>query len=340
MARSTYFGQQALTLKKIFEFGGNSGVAFFFVLSGFIIAHAHKNESGETAKVIPYLKKRFNRIYPTYWIIFLIAYSYSLIYPPSSWQVPEEWGILLPAFLLAPIPDGSIKAFSSPILSVAWTLRFEMLFYIFFGLYFLGEKIFFAACATIFLLATYNLIAGLESNQIIAIASSHFMLLFLMGVCAAQCIKISLKRTIKKYILSTGIITFLVASIVFDIHMGELDRAISDLAFGTASALIIVGSVSMEMSANAEKKERSRILKLIRKIGDASYAIYLLHYPLVALICKAGAKFLPINGTGVATTLAVATISSICVGILFHDWIEAPILRFINQRNQFNKIRT
>jgi peptidoglycan/LPS O-acetylase OafA/YrhL len=45
---------------------GDSGVLFFFVLSGFIISHAHRNDVGRPATFTRYVTNRISRIYPSY----------------------------------------------------------------------------------------------------------------------------------------------------------------------------------------------------------------------------------------------------------------------------------
>ena len=58
-----------LALGGIFR-AGDMGVDFFFVLSGFIILHAHWNDIGHPERILPYLKKRALRIYPAYLVVF------------------------------------------------------------------------------------------------------------------------------------------------------------------------------------------------------------------------------------------------------------------------------
>ncbi len=54
---------------------GHAGVDFFFVLSGFIIMHAHTADIGKPERLYRYLWRRATRIYPIYWIVTLIQAS-------------------------------------------------------------------------------------------------------------------------------------------------------------------------------------------------------------------------------------------------------------------------
>ena len=56
-----------------------SGVDFFFVLSGFIIYHAHRGDLGRSERAGRYAKRRLVRIYPLYLIMTLAALILYLI---------------------------------------------------------------------------------------------------------------------------------------------------------------------------------------------------------------------------------------------------------------------
>src|SRR4026207_1339537 len=77
--RSKYFGHKPYGV--FFEFG-QTGVLIFFVLSGFVMWHAHSKDFGQPRRIGIYFWKRFSRIYPPYWvaltmvaIVFLLAPS-------------------------------------------------------------------------------------------------------------------------------------------------------------------------------------------------------------------------------------------------------------------------
>jgi exopolysaccharide production protein ExoZ len=86
------------------------------------------------------------------------------------------------------------------------------------------------------------------------------------------------------------------------------------LWFGLAAVLIISSLVSLELQC-ATSTGRTWLL-----LGDASYSIYLIHYPVLILVFKAFSKYAPTNGSWL---LAVAT--AVFSGIVFHLLIEKRV---------------
>ena len=103
-------------------FPGSLGVQFFFVLSGFVMASAHHDDFGSLAAVWHFWWRRACRIYPAYWLALLIPayYLYRGMHP----------GQTLHLALLDPWAGNDFIEF----IPAAWTLRFELAFYIMFGL--------------------------------------------------------------------------------------------------------------------------------------------------------------------------------------------------------------
>ena len=105
------------SLSAFFQQVGNSGVDIFFVLSGVVIS---KTSIGMTAG--NFIWRRFRRIYPIYWIstiplivmqVFALGYVFS-------------WRSILSTVTLWPVTN----VFTNPFGPVAWTLSYELLFYI------------------------------------------------------------------------------------------------------------------------------------------------------------------------------------------------------------------
>lgn len=98
-----------------------AAVLFFFTLSGFVIYNAHAQDAGQPARLPHYIWRRAWRIFPLYWLSLLPMLA--VLWPGCT------AGYLVKILTLAPF-TGNIAELNPP----AWTLRFELLFYIMFGL--------------------------------------------------------------------------------------------------------------------------------------------------------------------------------------------------------------
>ena len=108
--------------------GRSCSVDFFFVLSGFIIFGAHRDDISKPRSLPSYLTKRFIWIYPTFWMIFAAVFLGAWVVPSLRSTLPSDAGIVLKTLLLLPQHGGS------PVIVVAWSLQYEVLFYLFFAL--------------------------------------------------------------------------------------------------------------------------------------------------------------------------------------------------------------
>ncbi|MGL4609211.1 MAG: acyltransferase family protein [Trueperaceae bacterium] len=104
---------------------GHTGVDLFFVLSGYLIY----GSVIKRAQPFPqFMKRRIERIYPTFTVVFFLYTALSFLFPTES-KIPPSWNegtiYLLQNFFLLPgifnIP---------PLNTVTWSLSYEMLFYL------------------------------------------------------------------------------------------------------------------------------------------------------------------------------------------------------------------
>ena len=113
---------------------GAYGVDFFFVLSGFIIMHAHMHEGGRPGAIRGYIFKRLTRVFPAYWPVGLAVLVLYAALPNLSASGGREFSALSSLLLL--------PADRPPALSVAWTLVHELMFYGLFMLWFVSRRVF------------------------------------------------------------------------------------------------------------------------------------------------------------------------------------------------------
>ncbi|MBK4734325.1 acyltransferase family protein [Noviherbaspirillum pedocola] len=104
---------------------GNSGVDLFFVLSGYLI---YGSLISREQKFVPFIKRRIRRIYPVFTFLLITYIVLSLLFPTES-KLPgglfDAFVYLAANFLLLP---GLLPI--TPIITVAWSLSYEMFYYI------------------------------------------------------------------------------------------------------------------------------------------------------------------------------------------------------------------
>jgi peptidoglycan/LPS O-acetylase OafA/YrhL len=99
---------------------GYTGVTFFFVLSGFILAYNYP----EIASTKDFWVARFARIYPAYFLAALFA-----MVRPVDWHLPHEAPKAVAALLLV---QGWWPAYSDALNQYGWTVSVEAFFYLIF----------------------------------------------------------------------------------------------------------------------------------------------------------------------------------------------------------------
>jgi exopolysaccharide production protein ExoZ len=117
-------GQEWFHVARDFEAVGSIGVDLFFVLSGYLIY------GSLIAKAQPFARfmwRRIQRIYPTFLAVFAVYLALSIALPSQS-KIPDTGAALylLQNLLMLPGMVPSIE----PMITVAWSLSFEMFFYL------------------------------------------------------------------------------------------------------------------------------------------------------------------------------------------------------------------
>ncbi len=295
---------------------GKYGVDFFFVISGFIIFNAHFEDIGVKGKSIIYLKKRFFRIYPIYFIILTIKV---LIFICLSIQIPENqrsFAYFLNSYLLLPLEN------QYPFLSVAWTLSFEITFYTYFLLAMKMQKrtFFLLTLGWMLLIIFYNII-NLKYNFILNHLLNSYNIEFIIGVFA------SLIYREKKFLnigLKVVVIIFLLFLFIEKTESDLLMRMVLGSCFG------IIVLLSAYVSRITKISHSNVIDKTLLSIGNASYSIYLVHTLVITAIYKTLINLINIDYLGFVTL-----IFSLIIGIALWKFIESPLLKFT--QNNFIK---
>jgi len=278
---------------------GFLGVDFFFVLSGFIIMHTHVNDAPTSKQAVSYIKKRARRIYVPYLpvsVVLIILYTAL----PSISLGNRDWGVFTSLTL---IPSSRPAA-----LSVAWTLIYEVMFYaIFCSSYFFRHFALFVAAWVASIVAA--LLVGLTIDiPLIRVFLSPLNLEFVAGMASAYaCTRISARWC--PVLIGVGLVgaaTFFLA----------LEPQPYRVLFGLALAPIVTGAVLLE------SQNPPLALGWLVTLGNASYAIYLVHNPIVSVVARASMSL-----HSWALTMMLCAIAGTLAGVAYHFRVEKPGMR-------------
>ena len=320
IALTKYFNIQLFSVP--FRFG-SSGVEFFFVLSGFLITSIHVRDLNRPDRLLPYAAKRAVRIFPSYWIIFIIVYFGASLSPILRANLPNDAASLVNALLLIPQDPAVVGGTGAPVLVVAWTLQYELIFYVSLALVIVNQWVavtifsaivaWCAAAATIGHLPTFPL----------HFLEWQYLVLFVMGSGVAMLPLLHVgPRTLWAFVLA-GIMAFLCLGFFEDVYYAETRAAWHTLVFGIASAIIIYGSV------NLENKGHLVLPWWLVRLGDASYALYLIHFPLVSLLCKVAIATGLSGLRGALLTYVAILVVTIACAVAFNLYVERPLLSWL-----------
>jgi exopolysaccharide production protein ExoZ len=310
---------------------GWNAVDFFFVLSGFIIYYIHEKDLGQKKQWRYYLSKRFIRIYPIYWLIALVSLALILVGNDSTSKASlndissNPYYILRSLFL---IPQRNL-----PFLVVAWSLCYEVFFYLVFGIAIVvGKKALWVAGFCYLALFGYRLIYPDVFGNSVALSffSSNYHIEFIFGILTAWCFMHLQKSSLAiRWIWVAGLLLFSAAwcaSLFLEKDLGKFSLY-SRLVFGFASAMIILGMARLPLAG------RSAMTRCLLLLGDSSYVLYLIHPVLLAILFKV-ITHIGIHGNHPWINYTIFPVAAGCcvlAGFLLHIKVEKPMLQALNK---------
>lgn len=289
------------------------GVNFFFVLSGFIIMFAHANDVGRPARIANYVWKRFSRVYPVYWIFltFFLAAAYRGIgHPNFSWDHAN----ILTAFALVKLCD----QFSLP-LQVAWTLFYEVTFYAVFIVLLVNRTIGIAVLSAWMLCVTFSsLVLGNVEWGLLNIWNAYFVVGMLVYLLYR---KMDGRWAIPLLIMGPLLLLVMLRGYIREMEYAQTHPWMM-ISIALPFAMILLGCVL------AEQRYGWKPPRLLLNLGDATYAIYLVHSSAITMIALLNYKF----AAGVMPPMAlfaITCVGSVGAGVLAHVFVERPVLGFL-----------
>jgi exopolysaccharide production protein ExoZ len=302
----------------LFGFGA-VGVHIFFVISGFIMVVTTKDDEKYRSK--NFLKRRFLRIYPAYWIC-------ATLYVAAHFLMGAPYTLTLSQFVaaLALWPTNAAS-----IIGPAWTLSYEMFFYLCF------------AAARSFGLTKGIVLLGLGFGTSIALGlalnpvdpvphliTNSLLLEFLLGsVVGWFYVHRRLPLRWAWWFLGAAVGLFLGGIAV------GYERLPTVVVWGGPSVLLVLAVVCLEVRGGA-----SRATRLAGRLGDSSYVLYLIHILVIALALHFTSAVPAVRRIDPALTAIFLACVAVVIGEALHRSLERPLLLWLNPRRSLVPLRT
>lgn len=281
------------------------GVDIFFVISGFVITLSIARHIKQPSA---FLKRRLWRVVPLYWFFTTLMVLSLLLIDGGAKDTVFDMRQILSSYVFFPYErlDGRI----APVLSLGWTLNYEVFFYVIAAAC-LGFRRPLAATA----LALIGLvIAGAlhpAPGTALLFWSNPIVLEFLFGVALAKVWQTGVYKPSQKGALLLAIVSFALLVMLDDTTLPRF------IAAGLpAAGLVAAGTLFFPNVTFAG---------LIW--GDASYALYLSHRFVLRGATLVFLPLLPPTSLGAWVYVVAVCVMSLGIGLLTHLWIERPFLK-------------
>ena len=265
---------------------GPAGVSYFYVLSGFVMGLAYFRQ-GEEFNITKFWRARFLRLYPLYLIAFLLTCAY---YADSILRIKPP-KILANIFII----QAWIPAYSQSFNYPAWSMTVEIFFYIVFPFFTIwaykqstkklitGSLIFWAISQIIYHILWIGYFP--ERKDIIVYSPIFHLNSFIIGVVGAiWYLREGRQQNLKP---KTILLVFLASVIFVSVYTVISLRHINYFPYlptglqpmaGLLAPLMVLFCISLSLDQSRLSKSLTHPAFLM--LGEATYAIYILHVPL------------------------------------------------------------
>lgn len=289
-----------------------AGVDIFFVISGFVIVHSSgrlftaENAAGHFAL------RRLARIVPLYWLMTSLLLAELALDPGAVNGVIGGAGYILSSYLFIPCarPDGLVQ----PVLGLGWTLNYEMFFYFVFTP-FLAFRRAQAVAAVSALLALLVLLGrlGLLHGVVLRTWSDPIILEFCAGMLLALLPGRLALHAVPRLCIA------LTALLLFRLQPG-LPRVLAD---GVPAVMLVFAATAGRPSRSLPRLERWLV-----RLGDASYALYLVH----PFVMRALALLWRQTQGGIFAYVVLSLVLAQLAALAIHRSFEKPATRWLRAR--------
>ena len=298
---------------------GAAGVDIFFVISGFIMLYTSFRPRRPSLAPGTFLVRRATRIYPFYWACCLGMLGLTVVGFMRHHRLdPGEIALSLS---LLPSPN--------LILTVSWTLVYEVYFYLIFAMTLVFRSAVVSALGTTAIIALLCWVGrGLEAGTLRAFLINPIPIEFAAGLWIAIVLLRASSARRRRVLSPAWALLGAGLLVLAPLYVPHATTAgLSDwprvLAWGLPATLIVAASLSAAPPRNA-------LESLLVFLGDASYAIYLTH----VFVMIGYGLMLKTEWVSQAPQVAIVpliVLVAILTGIVAHLTVEKPLFRMVRR---------
>ncbi|MER8508425.1 acyltransferase [Mesorhizobium sp. M0199] len=251
--------------------------------------------------------QRFTRVVPFYWVMTFVMVAALWLFAGRAVSLEQ----LTNNLLFIPYLD-SVTGYVQPVLGVGWTLNLEILFYILFAATMgLGTLTQMAMVGVVFAIAVAaRIIFKPAADTVLFFYTTPILFEFLAGMALGHLVG-RLARL--PAVLGVSALVFAIVSMLV---MGLGFNLPRTLAQGIPALILVAACISLE--------SYFRLLapRVLARLGDASYSLYLTH-PIVLLATAPVVASANVSPWLAGTVLVAACIA---VSLASYSFIEKPLL--------------
>ncbi len=300
---------------------GSAGVDIFFVVSGFIMVHSTATAFGAPGASGLFLARRLVRLVPLYWLVTTV-FALALIRQAGAAGLPgETWRWIAASYAFLFYPHGAERG-DFPLYAQGWTLNFEMLFYVGFAaaLPFRRRAALCALGLALTILALVGLAVALPWPIDRWAGTDIVEFVFGLGLAAvhARGVRLSLPAAIA--MAAGGFATFALT-------IGSVDDWLPCRGFvwGPPACAVVAAA------ALYRPRRGGAVRAALEGLGDASYALYLVHVAFFVGLGDVVGRFTPVASLPPAFYGSLCFFGAIALSVVVHRSIERPATRGLDR---------
>lgn len=293
-----------------------AGVDVFFVVSGFVMVLASAGLFGRPGARRVFLARRVARVVPLYWLVTTAYLALALAAPSVLNTARPDPAYAAASYLFVPAarPDGSVQ----PLYGLGWTLNYEMAFYGLFAVA-LGLPRRAAVPALTLVLLVLAVLGSLSAwPQPFGAWTDPIVLEFALGLV------LGLWRVEGVRIGYPARVVLAVAALMLLVALGGAEVAgwSRAILWGVPAACLVA---ACGLGHDDPWTGEGRLERAGAALGDASYALYLVH----PFALRGMREALRLSGLAPSVPpwlfFLAALVGSVALALATHRWIERPL---------------